>query len=69
MVRALGLSALYLAIAGPAFAHSGHAESGFLHPLTGPDHMLAMIGAGMWAALLSARKPAAALLVPRPSWP
>ena len=25
-------------IAGPAFAHPGHAELGFLHPLTGPDH-------------------------------
>lgn len=64
MVRALGLSALFLALAGPAFAHPGHVESGFLHPLTGPDHVLAMIGAGMWAAVLSARKPAAALAVP-----
>ena len=64
MVRALALSLLYLAIASPAFAHPGHVESGFLHPLTGPDHILAMIGAGMWAAFLSARKPAAAVLVP-----
>jgi urease accessory protein len=64
MVRALALSVLYLALAVPAFAHSGHGESGFLHPLTGPDHILAMIGAGMWAAFLSARRPAAALLVP-----
>ena len=64
MVRALGLSALFLALAGPAFAHPGHVESGFLHPLTGPDHVLAMIGAGMWAAVLSGRKPAAALAVP-----
>ena len=64
MVRALGLSLLYLALASPAFAHPGHVGSGFLHPLTGPDHILAMIGAGMWAAFLSARRPAAALLVP-----
>jgi urease accessory protein len=64
MVRALGLSVLYLALAGPAFAHPGHVDSGFLHPLTGPDHVLAMIGAGMWAAFLSVRKPAAALAVP-----
>ncbi len=64
MVRTLGLSVLYLALAGPAFAHPGHIESGFLHPLTGPDHVLAMIGAGMWAAVLSARKPAAGLFVP-----
>lgn len=52
------------ALAGPAFAHPDHASSGFLHPLTGPDHVLAMIGAGMWAALLAARRPAAAFLVP-----
>jgi urease accessory protein len=64
MVRALGLSVLFLALASPAFAHPGHVESGFLHPLTGPDHVLAMTGAGMWAAFLSARKPAAALFVP-----
>ena len=53
-----------MTIAGPAFAHPGHAESGFLHPLTGADHVLAMVGAGMWAALLSTRRPVAALLVP-----
>jgi urease accessory protein len=64
MARVLGLSVLYLALAGPAFAHPGHVDSGFLHPLTGPDHVLAMIGAGMWAAFLAARKPAAALGVP-----
>jgi urease accessory protein len=55
---------LAMTIAGPAFAHPGHPESGFLHPLTGADHVLAMVGAGMWAALLSTRRPVAALLVP-----
>ncbi len=65
MARTLCLTALLaMTIAGPAFAHPGHAESGFLHPLTGADHLLAMVGAGMWAALLSTRRPAAALLVP-----
>jgi urease accessory protein len=64
MVRTLALSALYLVLAGPAFAHGGHVESGFLHPLTGLDHLLAMVGAGMWAAFLAVRRPAAALLVP-----
>ena len=39
MVRALGLSILYLALASPAFAHPGHVESGFLHPLTGPVYI------------------------------
>ena len=38
--------------------------SGFLHPFTGLDHMLAMVGVGMWAALLAARKPVVALLMP-----
>ena len=65
MARTLCLAALLvMTIAGPAFAHPGHAESGFLHPLTGTDHLLAMVSAGMWAALLSTRRPVAALLVP-----
>jgi urease accessory protein len=64
MVRTLTLTALLMTFAGPAFAHPGHAESGFLHPLTGTDHLLAMVGVGMWAALLSVKRPAAALLVP-----
>jgi urease accessory protein len=64
MARIFCLSALFLAFAGPAFAHPGHAESGFLHPLTGPDHLLAMVGAGMWAAFLATRRPAAAFWVP-----
>src|SRR4051812_29190741 len=64
MVRMLCLTALLATIAGPAVAHPGHAQSGFLHPLTGTDHLLAMIGVGMWAALLSVRRPWAMLLVP-----
>lgn len=42
-----------------AFAHSGHPTlgagdsflAGFLHPLTGPDHIAAMTAVGLWAAL------------------
>ena len=49
---------LLLGVAGPAMAHSGDGISGFLHPFTGYDHLLAMIGAGMWASLLAARRPA-----------
>ena len=36
-----------------ALAHPGHASGGFdgmLHPLTGADHLLAMLGVGLWAA-------------------
>src|SRR5262249_22596286 len=28
--------------------------SGFLHPLTGPDHMVAMVAVGLWGAFLGA---------------
>jgi urease accessory protein len=50
-----------LALAAPAFAHTGvgvHSHgfaAGFLHPLMGLDHMLAMLGVGVWAAQLGKR--------------
>lgn len=42
-------------LAAPAFAHTGHHAvtgffSGLTHPLTGLDHLLAMIAVGLWAA-------------------
>jgi urease accessory protein len=61
------LSALSVAIAfaaAPAFAHPGYTDDGFLHPFTGLDHVFAMIGVGLWAALLAARKPSAIFLLP-----
>jgi urease accessory protein len=64
MRRTICLTALALLAAGPALAHPGHEASGFLHPFTGVDHLLAMVGVGLWAGLLAERKPAAALLVP-----
>jgi urease accessory protein len=64
MRRTICLTALLLLAASPALAHPGHEASGFLHPLTGVDHLLAMVGVGMWAALLAARKPAMAVLLP-----
>ncbi|MGX1309654.1 urease accessory protein [Amorphus suaedae] len=48
---AAGLAAL---APGPALAH-GFAGSGWLHPLTGPDHMLAMVLVGAWSAQLGGR--------------
>lgn len=63
-LRALILSTVLLTVAGPAFAHPGHVGSGFLHPFTGIDHVLAMVGAGMWAALLAVRRPAATFWLP-----
>src|SRR5476649_2930280 len=60
----VGIVGLVGGTALPAMAHPGHLESGFLHPFTGYDHLLAMVGAGMWAALLAVRRPSAAFLMP-----
>ena len=64
MHRALPLGLVLVVAAFPAFAHPGHEASGFLHPFSGVDHLLAMLGVGLWASLLARRTPAAALLVP-----
>lgn len=64
MRRPIWLFAVLLTAAGPALAHPGHEASGFLHPFTGLDHLLAMVGVGLWSALLTARKPWMAALVP-----
>ncbi len=42
----------------PACAH-GFGGNGWLHPLTGPDHMLAMVAVGAWSAQLGGRAVAA----------
>lgn len=54
--------ALALTLVGstPALAHLNPAEhgsfaAGFSHPLFGLDHVLAMVGVGLWAALLGGR--------------
>jgi urease accessory protein len=44
-------------IGTPAMAHTGTGlaggfASGFAHPLTGPDHLLAMVSVGLWGAFL-----------------
>lgn len=56
-----GLGFLIAAIvvaASPAAAHTGGVlgglESGILHPLTGPDHVVAMIAVGLWGGILRA---------------
>lgn len=57
----LGLAVLVPATmaAGPALAHSvGNSAAGFmagfLHPLSGLDHLLAMVSVGIWGAQLGA---------------
>jgi urease accessory protein len=53
-IRSLALAALGLAVASPALAHPGHVSNtlaaGLMHPLTGLDHMLAMLAVGVVAA-------------------
>lgn len=46
--------------ATPAFAHLDPAQhgsfaAGFSHPLTGADHILAMVAVGLWATILAAQ--------------
>ena len=48
---------LLLLLAAPASAHNGTGlpggfAAGFLHPLTGGDHLLAMMSVGLWGAFL-----------------
>lgn len=54
----LGMAAtLLLGPVEPAMAHAGTGlaggfVAGFLHPLSGADHMLAMVSVGLWGAIL-----------------
>jgi urease accessory protein len=55
-----GIVVGFLLPAAPALAHPGHAldgvGSGLTHPLTGPDHLLAMVAVGAVAALAASRR-------------
>jgi urease accessory protein len=49
-----------LGAAGPAWAHDaagglGGLATGFMHPLLGWDHLVAMVAVGIWAAVLGGR--------------
>jgi urease accessory protein len=50
------LVSAFLALAGPALAHTGGAATGFvhgvLHPLLGADHLLAMLAVGLWSGFV-----------------
>ena len=51
------LAAALMLLATPALAHTGQGvaggfATGFLHPITGPDHVVAMVAVGMWGAFL-----------------
>jgi urease accessory protein len=58
--RLSATAAILAATAAPAFAHLDPAEHGSLlaglsHPLSGADHMLAMVAVGLWAAQIGGR--------------
>jgi urease accessory protein len=61
-----------LALSLPAAAHPGHAETGFaaglLHPLTGLDHLLALLAVGLWSWPMAANCRAWAA-APASCWP
>jgi urease accessory protein len=57
--RFVAASVLLLALAAPAAAHVGDARAtgllaGLQHPISGLDHVLAMIAVGLWGAQLGA---------------
>jgi urease accessory protein len=47
---------LIVFVGSPAIAHTGNPNAdfvgGFTHPLFGPDHIVAMLGVGLWGAFL-----------------
>src|SRR5215472_4575394 len=54
------VAVLLAALPAPAFAHVTPGEiggfaGGFTHPLTGPDHLLAMFAVGVWGAQMGGR--------------
>ena len=56
-LRKVGIALPLLILCMPVFAHEGGGivggfKSGFMHPLLGPDHILAMVAVGIWGAFL-----------------
>lgn len=60
MMQRYVLMALVCLASSSALAHSGHSVQGFssglLHPLSGMDHLLAMLTVGLWAAAVLPRR-------------
>lgn len=59
-MRALPLALMILLAPSLALAHPGHDDvsglvAGLAHPVFGPDHLLAMVAVGLWAALTGGR--------------
>ncbi|MFI5315743.1 MAG: HupE/UreJ family protein [Myxococcota bacterium] len=59
MALLLATSVFVLFLASPASAHTETGQAvgfltGFMHPISGPDHVLAMVAVGLWGAQLGA---------------
>lgn len=63
-MKKIVLSSLLVGFSNVAFAHPGHelvgnnlesAYAGFMHPLTGWDHLLVMLAIGVWASKLGGK--------------
>ena len=59
LTRPTLVAATLLALVEPALAHTGTDtvfgfKTGFLHPISGPDHLVAMVAVGLWGAQLGA---------------
>jgi urease accessory protein len=58
MKSKLTLALMALTYSGASLAHPGHADgamAGLMHPLTGADHILAILAVGLWGAQLGGR--------------
>lgn len=57
--RAASLTALLCLLPAAVHAHPGHGASGFIpgviHPVSGADHILAMVAVGIWASQLGGK--------------
>ena len=61
-MKKLSFTALFLMVAAPAMAHPGHdlplgLMAGLAHPLTGADHLAAMLAVGIWSGIAMPRRP------------
>ncbi|WP_101340454.1 HupE/UreJ family protein [Cereibacter azotoformans] len=59
-MKKIATAALLAAAATPALAHTGHGDAsglvhGLVHPILGPDHLLAMLGVGIWSGFAMPR--------------
>ncbi|MDI1309337.1 MAG: HupE/UreJ family protein [Methylotenera sp.] len=59
MKKQITLATLFSLFSSMAIAHPGHglgnAYAGFMHPLTGWDHLMVMLAIGFWAAKLGGK--------------